>query len=178
MTGNGVDTRSTVDASDIEGCARLFRCGISCQPRDRSTQRVDGIRQAEIAPRVAARPNHLDAVTTRSERPICNAIQTRSIETDKRINLRSPPAPGEQVTNAAQVSLAFFSNRPDEQYRTLDRNLFSTDYLCESDQRSQTTAIVGDTRREEFVIASRNCEVSIFGKHRVEVGADNEQRRS
>src|SRR6185369_5360700 len=140
MAGNGVDTGPAVDAPDIERCARLFRCRISRQSRDRSTQGMNGIRQAEIAPRVAARPNHLDAVTTRPERPICNAIQPRSIETNERINLRSQAAPGEQVTNTAQVSLAFFTNGSNEQYRTLDRNLFGTDCLCESDQRSQTTA--------------------------------------
>ena len=76
---------------------------------------MHGIRNAKITPRMSAWSSEPDAITTRAERAIRNSIEPWSIEAQERINLRSPPSLSEKMTNAAQVSLAFFADCANKQ---------------------------------------------------------------
>ncbi len=82
------------------------------------------------------------------------------------------------MTNATQVSLALFADCADKQDRTFGANPFRLNCLRECDQRCETTAIIGDSRRKQSVLASDDREIRVTRKNRVEMRADDDQRRS
>src|SRR5687768_2834541 len=96
----------------------------------------------------------LHAITSRSEGPICNPIDARSIETQKRIDFRRPAAARQKITNTAQVSFTFFAHRPNKQYRTLDPDLLALKGTRESEQGHETTTVIGDSRRKQSLAGS------------------------
>src|ERR1700741_2480057 len=105
---------------------------------------------------------NLNSVTTRSECSIRNAIESWSIKTQKRVDLRGPTPFCEKVTNTTQITFTFFANCSHEQDRTFDRYLLPLNDLSQSKQGSKTTAVVGNSRSEQLVVASHDGEVSVF----------------
>src|ERR1044072_383385 len=121
--------------------------------------------------------SNLNPVTMRSEGAIGNAIDSWSIKTQKRIDLRRPTPFRKKITNATQISLAFFANCSHEQYRTLDRYLLYLNCLGECNQSREPAAIVGDSRSKQFSAAPGNGEVRVCSEDGIEMCAHDEQRR-
>ena len=82
---------------------------------------------------MTTRTAQFDPVATRSERAVCDPIYAWAIKTQKRIDLRSPSAFGEKMTDAAQVSLALLADGADKQQRTFKLNPFLVNYVGECD---------------------------------------------
>jgi hypothetical protein len=80
------------------------------------------------------------------------------------------------MTYAAQVSLAFFTNGSDKKNRTFGLNLRRPQRLNYRDERNESAAVVGDAGREQTIALAPHGEVGSFGKDRVEMSADNDQR--
>src|SRR5215510_10833285 len=125
---------------------------------------------------MSAWSSEFDAITTRSERSVGNAIKAWSIKTQKRINLGSPAAFSKQMSNAAQIAFAFLADCSHKQQRTFDRNLLVLNCLGVGDERCKSTTIVGDSGRKQLVIAFDDCEISVLWKHCIEMCADNDER--
>src|SRR6185503_9428481 len=118
------------------------------------------------------------AITPRSQSSICNAIQTWTIKTQKRVDVFGPTPFREKVTNAAQVSLTLFSDRSHKQNGAFDRYSLRLHCLGDCDQGGESATIVSDSRRKQFVVTPDDCEVRVFCKDCIEVRANDHQRRS
>src|SRR5690348_15204027 len=125
---------------------------------------------------MSAWSSEFDAITTRSERAIRDAIQPRSIETEKRINLGSPAAFRQQMTNAAQISFTLFADCSYKQQRTLNRYSLVLNGLGVRDEGRESTAVIRDSRRIQFLIAFDDREIRVFWKYCIEMCADDDER--
>src|SRR5690242_10936392 len=127
---------------------------------------------------MSAWPTHFHAITSRSQRSIRNPINTWTIKTQKRIDVIGPTSFRKQMTNATQVSLALFAHSSDKQNRTFERYSFRLNRLRECEQCDESTTIISNAGRKQLVRAPRDFEARVFWKDGIEMGADDDQRRS
>ena len=121
--------------------------------------------------------SYLNSITMRPECAISDAIESWSIKTQKRIDLRRPASFRKKMAHATQISLAFFTDCSHKQDRTLDGYLLVLNCQRYRKQSCEPTPIVGDSRSEQLFAAPGNSEVRICREDGIEMCAHDEQRR-
>src|SRR5436853_37489 len=111
---------------------------------------------------MSAWANKVDAITTRAERAMRNAIHAWSIETHKRVNACGPTSLRKKMTNTAQVSFALFAHCSNEQNGTVDRDSFVLNCLGQCDQGRQAAAVVCDSGCKKSAVALDDVEIGVL----------------
>jgi hypothetical protein len=94
---------------------------------------MNRISDAEVTPGMSTRTAQMHAITAGTKRPICNAIYSWPIKAQESINPIGPFAPGQEMSHATQIALAFFADRANKKERTFGFNLHFLERESERD---------------------------------------------
>src|SRR6185369_1083199 len=111
---------------------------------------------------MSAWSSELDAITTRSQRAIRDAIESWSIKTQERIDGGSPPTFRQKITNTAQVPFALFADCTHKQQRTFERYALVLNDVGNRDKRCKPTTIVRNPWRKQLILTLMDGEVSVL----------------
>src|SRR6267142_1022722 len=82
------------------------------------------------------------------------------------------------MPGAAKISFAFLSHRAHEQQGTGGFNLHRLESICYRNQRDETAAIIGNSRRQKFGAFASNCDIGSCRKNGIKMCAYYQEWRS
>ena len=101
------ELRAFYDANIVRSARRDWR-RIGGEPCDRAAERVHGVHNAEVAPRMPALPGDGHTIATRPQCALGYAFEARAVQRYERIDSPRESAFGEQVSDTPKIpSLAF-----------------------------------------------------------------------
>src|ERR671930_417859 len=110
---------------------------------------------------MSAWSDEFDAITTRPERSMCNAIHAWSIETQKGINARGPTSLCQKMTHATKIAFALFANSSNKENRTVSRDSLVLNSLGQRDQSHEPAAVISNSGCEQSAVALRDCKIRV-----------------
>src|SRR5882672_5150371 len=105
---------------------------------------------------MSAGSGNRDSVSPRTQSLVGDALDTRSIKRDKRIDLFCERAVAEQMARAAKVSLTFFTDGCNKNQRSACPNVRGIHRAVHCKQRRKTASVITDSRCEQSIAKSFN----------------------
>jgi hypothetical protein len=170
--GDGVDGSSAANDSNVECALGRRRHGSLTETLDCAGQDHNGIRRAEIAPRMPAGTAHDNFETSTAQRLSHDRVRAGPIQNQAVGDGVLPAWRRENVSHSAQVAFALFPNIADKDERHGVPHTHRAEQRRDTEHGRHAGAIVGNARPIESSSLLANVQRRSGGKHRIDVCAE------